>query len=101
MRIDTVIALLKGVAEHVPGAQWYLFGSVLTDCSSAIDVDVLVIYAREEDPTIIRQHLSQFHPMLPVHLLFLSRDEEDELDFIAKQGCLRVFPDPSQGCPDA
>jgi len=96
MTTQAVTAILRGQAcrasRHIPGIAWYLFGSALVDAESAADIDVLIVYASEADRVAIRQHLSQCCLPLPVHLILMSREEQDELDFVAAQGCRRIFP---------
>ncbi|NQU06107.1 MAG: hypothetical protein HQ568_08445 [Calditrichaeota bacterium] len=76
----------------VPGLKWYIFGSLLNDNKHHNDVDVLVIYRNTSDPEIIKAHLKDLSLLLPLDLVFMTAEEENELHFIETQKTTQIFP---------
>lgn len=99
MNKEEILTLLKKeaacVAEEIPDAIWYLFGSMLTDPASAADIDVLILYSEDKDAITLRHKLAQLCLSLPLHLFLVSRTEESELDFIHTQACRQFYPEPA------
>ena len=99
MNLDTITATLRVVAASFSGqsprASWWIFGSSLHGVDRANDVDVLIIYSPDDQVTPIREEVGKLKILPPIHLLFMSADEEGELNFCAEQGCHRIYP---QGC---
>lgn len=81
------------VSKLVQDAEWYLFGSLLHTPHQAIDIDILIIYRSDDTAEMIRGELGEVTLRFPVHLLFLSEHEEDELDFIDSQRCVPIHPE--------
>lgn len=76
----------------IPGLKWYIFGSLLNDKNHSNDVDVLVIYESTNDPKIIKSHLQNLSLLLPLHLVFMTLEEENELQIIETQKATQIFP---------
>lgn len=97
MKTASLIAEIKEeaarIAKWTPDATWYLYGSVLDSGIYPADIDVLIVYTSAEDALVIRRELRDLCHSLPLHLLLVTRDEEAELNFIATQGCMQVFPE--------
>jgi hypothetical protein len=87
-----MMAELTRIAKSVPEATWYLFGSTLIDANAALDIDVLIVYSRDQDGDLIRSSLSEFCLDFPVHLLLISQEEEQELNFVETQRCKQIYP---------
>ena len=81
------------VAERVPRAVWYLFGSALRDVVLAADIDVLVLCETDEEVVSVRAELKSLCQALPMHLFLLTRAEDAELGFVSGQGCVQIYPD--------
>lgn len=96
MTIEDIVKSLQieaaRIAEDIPDAVWYLFGSVLRDAAVAADIDVLILYSADADALVIRDKLAKLCLLLPLHLFLVSRQEERELNFIATQGCRQIYP---------
>jgi len=73
-----VYSLLKEVAN----IEVYLFGSLLTKVKPSCDIDLLIIYKENHQPKTIRKILHEVMYELPLDLIFLTNEEEKELDFI-------------------
>lgn len=86
----------QALATNVPGAEWYLFGSVARHEKLPTDVDLLIVYQRDSDVRELRKGLESLSRSLPLHLLFLRRDEENELQFVAEQRAMRIFPETAK-----
>src|SRR6478736_726871 len=97
MELEEIASKLRSEAQalatDVPGAKWYLFGSVARRAKLPIDVDLLIVYQNDSDVRELRKGLEPLSGSLPLHLLFLREDEENELQFIAEQRAMRIFPD--------
>lgn len=96
MNTDELVGLLRAeataVEQRVPNTSWFLFGSVVEDAASAEDVDLHVLCSAEGDARDMRKILGGLCLQLPLHLMLVTKDEERELDFIAKQSCQRIYP---------
>lgn len=78
------------VNERVGSARWYLFGSASEDPSAAADVDVLVVCKSDTDADAIRCLVDASEFYRPLHLSILTEDEEREIGFAERQGCVQV-----------
>ncbi|SRR6266516_7208497 len=103
MEVEEIILKLRHEAQtlaaHVPSARWYLFGSVIRGIRAPTDIDLLIVYKRDSDARELRQGLEPFSQSLPLHLLFLRRDEESELHFVEEQQAIRIFPTKRSAVP--
>jgi hypothetical protein len=99
MDLEEVKSKLKVAAQSlsadVLGAQWYVFGSVTEQANLPADVDLLVVYQEDSDVQKLRKGLERYSLILPLHVLFLREDEEEELRFVSDQHAIRIFPDKS------
>lgn len=96
MTLEQVLALLTAEARRIeeiaPGAVWHLFGSMLHDPESAIDIDVAVLCPSNEVTGVVRREVAALCQRLPVHLFLWTREEEAELGFVSGEGCWQFFP---------
>jgi predicted nucleotidyltransferase len=96
MNIETIREAIEKEADRLasvaPDARWYLFGSALKDLAHATDVDVLVVYRKDEHASALRAGVNDFTAAPPLHLLLMKPEEEAELQFTRGQGCVQVFP---------
>jgi len=88
LRIEAAV-----VARHVPNTAWFLFGSAAVDITSAADIYLLIMCSVDEDAMAVRHKLAELCLKLPLHLLLMTREEERELNFIARQSCRKIYPD--------
>jgi predicted nucleotidyltransferase len=97
MDLEKIAADLKEKAEAlascVSGTQWYLFGSATRHAKLPADLDLLVVYQNDSDVLQLRKTLEAYSQSLPLHILFLRKDEEAELRFISEQRAMRIFPE--------
>lgn len=76
------------ISREVPGVRLFAFGSVLCSDSWPADVDMLVIYESPDDVSLLRLLLEPLSRKMPLHLLFLSRAEEAQLQFVIGERCV-------------
>jgi predicted nucleotidyltransferase len=80
------------LSRQAPGAEWYLFGSIIRHEPLPSDVDLLIVYKNDVDARILRHGLAPLSQFFPLHLLLLRKDEETELNFVNEQKASRIFP---------
>jgi predicted nucleotidyltransferase len=68
----------------------FAFGSAVQSNKTPNDIDIMVVYS---DPTIPRRVREILEGLFytPVHLIFLTDEEELETDFIRKQKCISII----------
>lgn len=76
--------------------KWYVFGSVLKVYPSCSDIDVLIIYKTTGDVARIRASVVKLELERPIHLLFMTEQEEREVNFISSESCIEIFPGSSR-----
>jgi predicted nucleotidyltransferase len=81
------------VSREIPNTTCFLFGSAAINALAASDVDVLILCSGDEEAITVRQKLAGTCLHFPLHLLVVTQEEERELNFIATQSCLRIYPD--------
>lgn len=81
------------VSRLVQDVEWYIFGSLLRAPQHAVDIDILIVYRSDDTAEIIRSELREVALRFPIHLLFLSKCEEAELQFIDSQRCVPIYPE--------
>jgi hypothetical protein len=74
----------------IPNSRWFLFGSITTANRPIRDIDLLVVCEKSTDCEAIRSELASLCCDFPIHLLLMTRDEEDELKFIEEQLAVEV-----------
>jgi hypothetical protein len=65
--------------------------SVSEDLSGAADVDVLAVCKSDADAGAIRRLVDAIEFYRPLHLSRLTEDEEREIGFAERQGCIHVY----------
>lgn len=90
--LDWLIEAIRTSETCLAGTVWYIFGSLLRNKKANADIDLLVLYDREEQVDQIRASLKARLLERPVDVLFMSFIEESELDFVRSEGCVEVFP---------
>lgn len=72
--------------------RWYIFGSYMIAKELAMDVDLLVIYKTIDSAKVVRSSLREISLHVPLDLLLMTEDEEEESHFIAKQSANKIYP---------
>lgn len=86
--LRAVTSIYEIVHLHYPSfVSVYIFGSSLINFSKANDIDVLVV-GKDVNGTLLRREFKTLDLFIPVHLVVLSHDEENELQFIKGVGAL-------------
>jgi predicted nucleotidyltransferase len=92
MRDETtnIANILSENFKKIANIEVFAFGSAIGIDSSPNDIDILVVYEDTAIPDKIRSFLEGLG-YLPIHLIFLTRQEEIETDFIRKQNCVSIL----------
>lgn len=86
--IDWLRLRLLEVKACLDSTTWYVFGSATRSKSVPTDIDVLILYRDCRDVTTIRERVAAIDLERPVHLVFMTHEEEHELDFIKSERCV-------------
>ena len=94
MNYDDLVSAIKSIAESTNAsagyATWYLFGSALKELSNPSDIDLAVVCPTHVIADAVRQLVDIDQLDHPIHLSIFTVQEEAELRFTAKQGCVQV-----------
>lgn len=82
--------LLRKNRKYLKNTKVFIFGSLVKNEKYINDIDLLIICNDLKQSKIIRKILENFS-FLPVDLLFLSYEEEIELNFIKAQNCKLLY----------
>lgn len=85
-----VVSRLRDIQAQEPLCFLYLFGSVLTEGRTPSDVDVLVVYDDVSVLAGVKQKLWETDLLCPLDVICLSKDEENELQFVRGQRAIPV-----------
>jgi predicted nucleotidyltransferase len=55
------------------------------------DIDLLIIYTEPQHPKLIRAYFQKTELKLPLHITFLTNEEEVEFDFINSVNAKKIF----------
>jgi len=95
MDVKNIVQSIQEIAIELEkldySLEWYLFGSYLLNQHLAKDIDLLIIYKSLDSAQIVRNKLSDLSMQAPLHLIFMHKDEEEELDFIKSQNVIELF----------
>lgn len=69
---------------------WYIFGSVAAGENSPSDIDVLLICDHDQDLDRARDVIKEYLLLAPIHLMFMTNQEECELNFIELVSAINV-----------
>ncbi|WP_411810689.1 nucleotidyltransferase domain-containing protein [Chryseobacterium scophthalmum] len=85
--LNSLISSLKLLSNN----KCYLFGSIIDENRNLKnDIDILILYKNENEPKIIREKLDQILILFPIHIIFLTYEEEDELNFIQRVNAVLI-----------
>lgn len=88
--IASICDLLKESIQHVGQIKAYVFGSASRPNTVPSDIDILIIYNEPAQPRVLRDLLREVN-YIPVHLIFLTIEEEIETNFIMEQNCIPIL----------
>lgn len=88
--IITVANWLKENFAQTDEIKAYVFGSAMYPDKIPNDIDILIIYNDPNHPKEIRDILDDFG-YIPIHLIFLTLEEEVETNFIKSQNCRSIL----------
>ena len=71
----------------------YVFGSILWKSRNISDVDILIVYKLGTHLSGVKKAIDSVGRMIPLDVLYMTTEEEMELDFVAAQGATDVFED--------
>lgn len=81
--MESILTSLFLLIKTLPNNKCYLFGSLLQEnINLKSDIDILILYKNENEPKIIREKLTPILLLFPIHIIFLTYEEENELNFI-------------------
>jgi len=81
--MESILSSLFYLIKRLPNNKCYLFGSLLQENKKLkSDIDILILYKNENEPKIIREKLDPILLSFPIHITFLTYEEEIELNFI-------------------
>jgi predicted nucleotidyltransferase len=88
--------LLSACGSLATGTRWYLFGSSVTGSKSPQDIDILIVYPDGEIGRAISlmNRLEKIPAAWNLDLVVLSQAEESEVDFVAHQHGVLLWPGP-------
>ncbi len=75
---------IETISRKYSDHKFYLFGSFLTNKKTFGDIDILILYENTEFIKFIRRDFQNVKSYEIFHLMFLSFDEELEMNFIEK-----------------
>ena len=85
-------AEIRRITATLPTVRWYVFGSFLASDAVPSDIDLLAVHPSDVDSQLIRKEAAGLCAHLPIHLLIMNHDEQQQLDFVASQHCERILP---------
>lgn len=89
--MENILNSLISFLKLLPNNECYLFGSIIEENKSLkSDIDILILYKEDNEPKIIREKLDQILISFPVHLIFLTYEEESELNFIDRVTAISI-----------
>lgn len=89
--MESVLNSLTSSLKLLPNNHCYLFGSIIEEKKSLkSDIDILILYRNKNEPKIIREKLDQILMSFPIHIIFLTYEEEAELNFSQRVNAILI-----------
>lgn len=89
--MENILNSLISFLKLLPNNKCYLFGSIIEKNKILkSDIDILILYKKENEPQIIRDKLDQILISFPIHIIFLTYEEEKELNFIERVNAISI-----------
>ena len=80
------------LSKIADGSEWYLFGSVDRDNSSAADVDLLILCRDADQASGLRTAIDPDICGMPLHLSLMTYDEAKETGAVSCQRATKIYP---------
>ena len=71
----------------------YAFGSILWKSNNISDVDIVIVYKSGTHLSGVKRAIDSVGRMIPLDVMYMTTEEEIELNFLAGQGATDVFED--------
>ena len=78
------------IRARVPTSRWFFFGSITTTKRPVGDIDLLVVCETTADCIMVRTELASICAQFPIHLLFMTPNEEMEVNFIQGESVVEI-----------
>ena len=91
-KVQFVLDAFSRSNSKLKNLEIFLFGSVRQGRHPQSDIDLLVIYESAKDLEKIRKIIRCLDLQSPVDVLYMNSCEEEELNFVESEDCLRIFP---------
>lgn len=78
--------------EDIQEIEVFIFGSVQRRESPHLDVDLLVTYRTTSELKRVQSVLKELGMELPLDVIYMYPEEEQEVGFIVGQRCTRIYP---------
>lgn len=88
--IRSILMQIANSNANLGSVKLYAFGSATRPNTTPNDIDILVIYDHAEQPRLLRRLLENLL-YIRVDLIFMTKEEENETDFIRSQNCIPIF----------
>jgi len=88
--IQSIITQIEKSDADLGRIELYVFGSATLPNSKPEDIDILVIYDCADQPKVIRKLLESLL-YINLDLIFMTKEEEIETDFIRLQKCMLIY----------
>lgn len=85
-------SLAASLGDVVLGSEWYLFGSVDRDEENARDIDLLIVCRSHLQADSLRGRIDVDSFELPLHLAFMTVEEEAGVSAVQMQQARAIFP---------
>ncbi|WPY97622.1 nucleotidyltransferase domain-containing protein [Christiangramia sp. OXR-203] len=83
--------LYEELEKKLKNVHVYLFGSILNNPKKANDLDILILYNDIDQVKFIKEKCDIINLIYPIHILYLTFQEEKELQFTSEQNTKLVF----------
>lgn len=89
--MENILIFLISSLKSLPNNNCYLFGSIIEENRNLkSDIDILILYKDKNEPKNIREKLGQLLIEFPIHIIFLTYEEESELNFIQRVNAILI-----------
>ena len=90
--VTELLAAIHQLGAAKDGSEWYIFGSVDRDESTANDIDLLILCVDANQANHFRRSIDPDSFALPLDLALMTFDEAVEIDVVRCQSGRMIFP---------